>query len=148
MKLTLCPFCGNKDVTMMKRNGKDGFRDRFYVLCDYNDGGCGASGGWYHSESEAAEMWNKRACIERIDKERMKCGGKWHADRYWLGFTDAMRKAKRIADGTIDDEPTYSASVESAIALDDLIPDEPVPDSAWTDKIPDDTVHVSTKFSK
>lgn len=56
-----CPFCGNKDVILMTRNGHDGWRDRFYVLCDYNDGGCGASGGWYHHPYEAGNAWNRRA---------------------------------------------------------------------------------------
>jgi hypothetical protein len=36
----------------------------------------------------------------------------------------------------------------AVLVMDDLIPDEPVPDSAWTDKIPDDVVHVSTKIHK
>ena len=34
------------------------------------------------------------------------------------------------------------------LVMDDLVSDEPIPDSAWTDKIPDDAVHVSTEFSK
>ena len=38
--------------------------------------------------------------------------------------------------------------VFSALFMDDLVPDEPIPDSAWTGKIPDGVVHVSTKFSK
>ena len=44
----------------MTRRGKDGWRDRFYVLCDYNDGGCGASSGWYHYADEAVWAWNRR----------------------------------------------------------------------------------------
>lgn len=36
--------------------------------------------------------------------------------------------------------------IELPIA-DDLIPDEPVSDSAWTDKIPDDVIHCSIKMS-
>lgn len=55
-----CPFCGNRDVTMITRRGKDGWRDRYHVLCDYSEGGCGASSGWYHSDDEAAESWNRR----------------------------------------------------------------------------------------
>ena len=60
-ELKICPFCGNKDVTIMTRRGKNGWRDYFYVLCDYNDGGCGALSGWYHYVDEAIEAWNKRA---------------------------------------------------------------------------------------
>lgn len=54
-----CPFCGS-EPTLMVRKGKDGWRDRYYVLCDYSDGGCGASGGWYHYATEAIEVWNRR----------------------------------------------------------------------------------------
>ena len=58
-KLKPCPFCGN-EPTIVIRKGKDGWRDRYSVLCDYEHGGCGAESGWYHYESEAIEAWNKR----------------------------------------------------------------------------------------
>jgi len=61
-ELKPCPFCGEYDaVRMMIRKGKDGWRDYYYVLCDYNEGGCGASGQWNHYEREAADAWNRRA---------------------------------------------------------------------------------------
>ena len=56
-----CPFCGNDKPVMMTRRGQVGWRDYFYVLCDYNDGGCGASGQWNHYADIATESWNKRA---------------------------------------------------------------------------------------
>lgn len=60
--LVHCPFCGERNpVRMMRRKGKDGWRDRFYVLCEYDSGGCGAESGWYHTEEEAAFAWNHRA---------------------------------------------------------------------------------------
>ena len=55
-----CPFCGKPDVDIRCKPGENGFRARYFVLCDYDDGGCGASGGWYHSPDEAVEMWNVR----------------------------------------------------------------------------------------
>lgn len=58
-KLKPCPFCGN-EPTIVVRKGKDGWRDRYSILCDYEHGGCGAESGWYHYESEAVEAWNKR----------------------------------------------------------------------------------------
>lgn len=62
MELKPCPFCGEKDaVRMMMREGKDGWRNRFFVLCEYDNGGCGAESGWYHYREEAAEAWNRRA---------------------------------------------------------------------------------------
>lgn len=57
--LKKCPFCGGEG-TVIIRKGKDGWRDRYAVLCDYNYGGCGAESGWYHYEEEAVESWNRR----------------------------------------------------------------------------------------
>lgn len=59
-KLKPCPFCGNKKPVMMTRRGQEGWRDYFYVLCDYKDGGCGASGQWNHYADSAADAWNQR----------------------------------------------------------------------------------------
>lgn len=57
-----CPFCGETEsVRMLIRKGKDGWRDRFFVRCEYDNGGCGAESGYYHSEKEAANSWNRRA---------------------------------------------------------------------------------------
>lgn len=59
-ELKYCPFCGNEVVRLIKRYGVDGWRNKYYISCDYNDGGCGASSGWYHSPEEAVECWNRR----------------------------------------------------------------------------------------
>ena len=57
-----CPFCGGKETPgLIIRKGRNGWRDRYSILCDYNFGGCGAEGGLYHSEGEAIEAWNMRA---------------------------------------------------------------------------------------
>ena len=55
-----CPFCGG-DPTIRVFKGKDGWRDRYAVICRYDEGGCGAEGGLYHYEEEAIEAWNRRA---------------------------------------------------------------------------------------
>lgn len=55
-----CPFCEKKEPTIWVRVGRNGWRDRYCVLCDYDDGGCGSESGWYHSEAEAVECWNRR----------------------------------------------------------------------------------------
>lgn len=60
-ELKHCPFCGSGEapkIVMLK--GKDGFRNRYAVICYYWEGGCGAEGGIYHSEAEAIEAWNRR----------------------------------------------------------------------------------------
>jgi len=59
IKLKKCPFCGT-EPTEIVRKGKDGWRDRFAVLCDYEHGGCGAESGWYHYREEAVDAWNRR----------------------------------------------------------------------------------------
>lgn len=55
----LCPFCGNRPTIRIFK-GRDGWRDRYAVLCRYDDGGCGAESGLYHSQAEAVEAWNRR----------------------------------------------------------------------------------------
>ena len=36
---------------------------------------------------------------------------------------------------------------KDCFVMDDLVPDEPIPDSAWTDKIPDGVLHGSIRMS-
>lgn len=55
-----CPFCGHEGKVMIFK-GKDGWRDRYTVLCRYDEGGCGAESGMYHSEEEAIAAWNTRS---------------------------------------------------------------------------------------
>ena len=55
-----CPFCGNMPTIRIFK-GKDGWRDRYAVLCRYDEGGCGAESGLFHSEAEAVVAWNMRA---------------------------------------------------------------------------------------
>lgn len=55
-----CPFCGNPKPRLIMIRGRDGFRNRYGVLCDYNEGGCGAQGGLRHYKFEAIEVWNQR----------------------------------------------------------------------------------------
>ena len=58
-ELKPCPFCGSEPTIRIFR-GKDGWRDRYAVLCRYDEGGCGAESGLYHYEDEAIEAWNRR----------------------------------------------------------------------------------------
>ena len=59
-ELRACPFCGNPRVKLVGIPAGNGFRERFCVRCDYNDGGCGAEGGWRHYMLEAMDVWNMR----------------------------------------------------------------------------------------
>ena len=66
-KLKPCPFCGSSDAPRLDtRHGKDGWRDRYMVVCDYTDGGCGSSSGWYYYFVEAIERWNQRANSDNL----------------------------------------------------------------------------------
>lgn len=61
-ELKPCPFCGYKRPILRKIFAKnDGWRDRYSVLCNYDEGGCGAEGGWRHYAEEAIMVWNRRA---------------------------------------------------------------------------------------
>jgi hypothetical protein len=62
------------------------------------------------SRIPAADVVEVQAVIERMNEERKRAKGNWHTDPYWLGWVDAMRRAERIVDGTIDDEPMYAPS--------------------------------------
>lgn len=59
-QLRPCPFCGNPNVVLKTKPGRNGFRARYFVLCDYDEGGCGAEGGWRHYREEAETCWNER----------------------------------------------------------------------------------------
>ena len=58
----------------------------------------------------AAEVVEVHTVIDRMNEERKRAKGNWHTDPYWLGWVDAMGRAQRIVDGTIDDEPMYAPS--------------------------------------
>lgn len=64
-----CPFCGMPDPTLMLVPPSEiGFRLRYFVLCDYNLGGCGGAGGMYHSPGEAWAAWDERRRKYRDDR--------------------------------------------------------------------------------
>ena len=89
-KLRRCPFCGN-EPTIVIRKGKDGWRDRYSVLCDYEHGGCGAESGWYHYEAEAVESWNRR--VPPTTKQIEEYIEKTHKEN-----TELVAKLKRKCD--------------------------------------------------
>lgn len=67
-KLKACPFCG-KDVAIVTScvgiEGCENFEECNHdgyscVVCNAQNGGCGASGGYYPSDDKAIEAWNRR----------------------------------------------------------------------------------------
>ena len=72
IELHKCPFCGKitpvKVATAAEMGDCKHAEDcnelectSYCVVCDYTDGGCGASGRYARSPEEAAEAWNRRA---------------------------------------------------------------------------------------
>ena len=59
-KLRPCPFCGFDECEIRVAPWKDGWRSQYFVLCNYDEGGCGAAGGERHSVAEAVDCWNER----------------------------------------------------------------------------------------
>lgn len=55
-----CPHCGFEKLHARRYLEEDDFSDKYAILCDYRDGGCGAESGHYHTLLEATLMWNKR----------------------------------------------------------------------------------------
>ncbi len=60
---------------------------------------------------DTADVVEVHTVIDRMNEERKIAKGNWHTDPYWLGWVDAMSRAQRIVDGTIDDEPMYAPSI-------------------------------------
>lgn len=70
MTLKPCPFCGNTKIVVADSNDISKFRPDddqweenppFAGICDFNNGGCGASGGYRLNEEDAADVWNRRS---------------------------------------------------------------------------------------
>jgi Lar family restriction alleviation protein len=73
-ELKSCPFCGKQvalidncheleDCENFERCEATGY---YAVVCDVNEGGCGASGGYARTEQEAVAAWNRRAQPDHV----------------------------------------------------------------------------------
>ena len=69
MNLKPCPFCGKTEIIVLDANEISELdRDSelwadgptFAAVCDFNKGGCGATGGYRETVTEASETWNRR----------------------------------------------------------------------------------------
>lgn len=67
--LKRCPFCGNEQSLFVGGANEISDDEReigFAVCCDFNNGGCGATGGYRSTEKEAVMSWNKRTVRESM----------------------------------------------------------------------------------
>ena len=73
-KLMPCPFCGRvQTVGFYTDSGDLGEledRDSFAIVCNYNEGGCGATGGYSPTRYGAARNWNMRWPEDNISDEK------------------------------------------------------------------------------
>lgn len=98
-----CPHCGllhTLKLTTAQELAEEGeddpepwmHSDSWAVICDMSrpngPGGCGASGGFYPSEAEAIEAWNRRAAIDAHLKQPSAPSGepadKWEGAEEWM----------------------------------------------------------------
>ena len=68
--LQKCPFCGNdfsciwSEKDRATENGEEFCGvDKFTVVCDFFDNGCGATCGWHDTVADAVGRWNTRVVI-------------------------------------------------------------------------------------
>lgn len=64
-KIKACPHCGNTNLGVVADGvecllGPDE-NDNCAVICSVTSNGCGAMSGWYPTETEAINAWNRRA---------------------------------------------------------------------------------------
>ena len=66
--LKKCPFCGGEHIEIDSCNGLEACEnfeecgDAGYtaIVCDVTKGGCGASSGYFRSQDDAINAWNRR----------------------------------------------------------------------------------------
>ena len=52
-----CPHCGGTNLVFLYAEGSE---IDVTVCCNFNNGGCGATGGYRRTKEEAIEAWNRR----------------------------------------------------------------------------------------
>lgn len=67
-ELQKCPFCGKSVATIWTMSEAhqlkyDEDRERYTVVCSWDNGGCGATCGFHDSVHRAVSRWNTRVPI-------------------------------------------------------------------------------------
>ena len=66
-QLKPCPFCGNTDLELTPYADADWVShedcddEGFFVICNVNSNGCGATSGWKLEETDVIDLWNQRS---------------------------------------------------------------------------------------
>lgn len=68
-ELKRCPFCGSLSVELstaaeIDMDDEDCAGEQWAVVCNYNNGGCGATSGYRNTPEAAVEAWNRRQTWE------------------------------------------------------------------------------------
>ena len=94
-KLRRCPFCGGEVATVVRLGeiGEDYVHPEYFeVICDAQNGGCGAAiGGEYPTEEEAISAWNKR--VAEINTAADKVNHPAHYTQGGIECIEAIRAA-------------------------------------------------------
>lgn len=73
IELKPCPFCGKSprlNIHEVDTKPFMYFTDRYCVLCDYNEGGCGTEGPHRKDKDEAISLWNTRTTLSNKEKRK------------------------------------------------------------------------------
>ena len=95
-KLLPCPFCGGEPTIRMFK-GKDGWRDRYAVLCRYDEGGCGAESGLYHYKRRTSDRCGTyRSCGRHHSayRDQKISAAVPEAEAHWFRNDAYLRKEK------------------------------------------------------
>ena len=71
MELAPCPFCGHSEFVTIQDDMDCDMRESYWVVCDYNMGGCGSSSGWRRDKEKAVALWNRSRKLYAPSDEKL-----------------------------------------------------------------------------
>ncbi len=113
-----CPFCGNKNVEIVKyyKDGVNRFSNKYAVQCPYtgHDEGCGGEGQMNKIKELSIKAWNTRTSelAPTMSVQQLKTTIEYLMIRYNLGSEETRDGFVRIfvkaISGKVPRQPTYS----------------------------------------
>lgn len=99
-KLKPCPMCGNHDTLIY---GKSNYPGEYRIVCNANEGGCGASSGFATGYIGADEKWNRRPEKKTIAYYIPGEGGFYVATKF-MGRSDIPEKHQNNAVRLVEEQ--------------------------------------------